>query len=261
MKSRAFALCILALASSLALPTSAFAACEAQSHPNTVALVELYTSEGCSSCPPADKRLSQLPQALGATADAIPLALHVGYWDSLGWPDPYARDDFSERQSWLVKLNRQAVVYTPHFFVGGTELSLQESALRDEVRRVNATTARASIHLEAKMAPNGALAVSADATTQARSAPVALYLAVAENGLTSKVTRGENGGATLAHDHVVRAWVGPIRLTSGGTVHVQRDIALPAGWNRDRLDVVAFVEDQSTGAVLQAVSAAQCARI
>jgi len=73
------------------------------------------------------------------------------------------------------------------------------------------------------------------------------------------VTRGENEGATLAHDHVVRAWLGPIRL-DGGSVRVQREITLAPQWSRAQLDVVAFVEDQSTGVVLQAVNAGRCAR-
>ncbi len=259
MKSSAPVAFTLANASALALPTATFAACEAQSGPKTVALVELYTSEGCSSCPPADQRLSRLKQTLGPSAEAVPLALHVGYWDYIGWHDPYAKDAFTERQSRLVSLNKHRTVYTPHFFVGGTELSLQSEVLGEEVRRVNARPAAAEIRLKANVDSSGTLAVSADAISQARSSPVALYLAVTESGLSSKVTRGENSGATLTHDHVVRAWVGPIRL-SDGKVHVQRDIALPAAWNRERLDVVAFVEDESTGSVLQAVSAGRCAR-
>ena len=74
----------------------------------------------------------------------------------------------------------------------------------------------------------------------------------------TKVTRGENGGATLAHDHVVREWIGPIRL-AGGAARALREIALPAAWNRARLEVVAFVQDERSGSVLQALSAQHCA--
>ncbi|MEO8104556.1 MAG: DUF1223 domain-containing protein, partial [Betaproteobacteria bacterium] len=107
---------------------------------------------------------------------------------------------------------------------------------------------------------NGTLEVAADATATNRSTPAALYLAVTESGLVSKVARGENSGVTLTHDHVVREWVGPIHLNAG-TAHLQREIALPATWNRAQLDVVAFVEDQSTGKVLQAVNAGRCAKL
>ncbi|MEO8346854.1 MAG: DUF1223 domain-containing protein [Betaproteobacteria bacterium] len=259
MKSLAALLFPVAVMATMAMPTIASAACDVRSGPTKAALVELYTSEGCSSCPPADKRLSQLRQALGPKADAVPLAWHVDYWDYIGWHDPFAQEAFAERQHWLVQLNHHSTVYTPHFFVGGSELGLQRSALGDEVNRVNAKPAEADIRLQASVTPDGALAISADATAPVRSTPVALFLAVTESGLTSKVTRGENGGATLSHDHVVRAWVGPIRL-NGGAVHVQRDITLSPSWNRAQMELVAFVEDEKTGAVLQAVNAGRCTR-
>ena len=259
MKSRTAVLLRLALASTCALPVATFAACEAQSSAKTAALVELYTSEGCSSCPPADKRLGQLDQVLGPGAAAVPLALHVGYWDYIGWHDPYAKDVFTERQRWLVKLNHHRTVYTPHFFVAGSELALDEDALGAEVKRVNARPAEAEIRIKARVDGSDVLVVDADATARARSSAVALYLAVTESGLSSKVTRGENEGATLAHNHVVRAWMGPISLNAG-SVHAQREITLPPQWNRAQLDVVAFVEDQTSGVVLQAVNAGRCAR-
>ncbi|OGA13244.1 MAG: hypothetical protein A3H33_03955 [Betaproteobacteria bacterium RIFCSPLOWO2_02_FULL_65_20] len=258
MNPRNFSLCTLAALSSAAVPATGFAACDAHSGPKTAALVELYTSEGCSSCPPADRQLSRLRQALDPAAEAVPLALHVGYWDYIGWKDPYAQDSFGERQSWLVRANQRKTVYTPQFFVGGTELRSWQGALRDKVRQLNALPAAAAIRVQAGIAPNGALSLAAEATTRAGAGPAALHLALAESGLASKVTRGENSGTTLAHDHVVRVWTGPVRLT-GGAARVQREIALPAAWNRARLEVVAFVQDERTGGVLQALSARQCA--
>ena len=258
MNLRGFTRCMLVAASSAALPVIGFAACDAHSGPNTAALVELYTSEGCSSCPPADKQLSRLRQALDPAAEVVPIALHVGYWDYIGGKDPYAQAAFGERQSWLVRANQHKTVYTPQFFVGGTELRAWRGGLRDEVRQRNARPAAAAIRVRASIASNGALALMAEATARARAEPAALYLALAEGGLVSKVTRGENGGVTLAHDHVVREWIGPVRLTDGAA-RVQRDIALPAAWSRARLEVVAFVQDEGTGGVLQAVSAIQCA--
>lgn len=258
MNSRGFALCMLIAASSAAVPATAFAACEARSGLKTAALVELYTSEGCSSCPTADRQLSRLRQALDPESEVVPLALHVSYWDYIGWKDPYAQATFGERQSWLVRANQRKTVYTPQFFVSGTELRSWQGALRDRVRQLNAQPAAASIRLQASIAPNGLLVLNAEATARAGAEPAALYLALAESGLVSKVARGENSGATLAHDHVVREWIGPVRL-NGGAARVQREIALPAAWSRARLEVVAFAQDERTGRVLQAVSAQQCA--
>ena len=256
MNSRKFAFGMLAAVSSAVLPSSVFAACDARSGPKTAALVELYTSEGCSSCPPADQQLSRLRQALDPAAEVVPLALHVDYWDYIGWKDAYAQGAFSERQSWLVRANQKKTVYTPQFFVGGAELRSWRGELGSKVRQLNALPAAAAIRIQASLAAGGALALDAEA--HAGSSPAALYLALAESGLASKVTRGENSGATLAHDHVVREWIGPIRLVAG-TARVQRAIRLPAAWNRARLEVIAFVQDEKSGSVLQALSAQQCA--
>ena len=249
---------MLVAASSAAVPVTAFAACDARSGPKTAALVELYTSEGCSSCPPADQQLRRLRQALDPAAEVVPLALHVGYWDYIGWKDPYAQAAFGERQSWLVRANQRRTVYTPQFFVSGSELRSWQGALRNRVRQLNALPAAAAIRVQASITPNGALALNAEATARTGAESAALYLALAESGIVSKVTHGENSGATLAHDHVVREWIGPVRLT-GGAARVQREIALPPAWSRARLEVAAFVQDERTGSVLQAVSAPQCA--
>lgn len=258
--SRPFKTLIAAIAACapLAIPVASAAGCDVHSGAATAALVELYTSEGCSSCPPADERLGHLRTLLPPDSQAIALALHVGYWDYLGWNDPYAQDVFAQRQEWLVHVNRHSAVYTPHFFVSGTELDLAPASLARAVSKVNAVPAAAGIGLQASLV-NGALALRADATTADRARPAALYLAVTENALTSKVARGENGGATLHHDHLVRAWLGPIAL-SAGALHVEREIVLPASWKRAQLDVVAFVQDPQTGEVLQAVNAAGCIR-
>ena len=258
MNSRKFADCALVATLMAAMPATSFAACDARSGPKTAALVELYTSEGCSSCPPADRQLSRLRQALDPAAEVVPLALHVGYWDYIGWKDPYSQTAFGKRQNWLVHANQQKTVYTPQFFVGGTELRSWRGGLRDKVRQVNALPAAAAIRVRAGIAPNGVLALNAEATSRAGAEPAALYLVLAESGLVSKVERGENGGVTLAHDHVVRVWIGPVRL-SEGTARVERDIALPADWKRARLELVAFVQGERSGGVLQALSATKCA--
>jgi hypothetical protein len=240
------------------VPVLGDAACDVHSGTTTAALVELYTSEGCSSCPPADRQLGQLEQLLGRGAEAVPLALHVGYWDDLGWKDPYAQDVFALRQNWLAHANAQRQVYTPQFFVSGTESSALTDALGDRVRHVNALPSAATIHLKAKPEGLNALTILAQATIKGGGDAAALYVAITESSLVSKVRAGENSGATLTHEHVARVWIGPIRLGSG-SVQLQRDVPLPRAWNRAKLEVIAFVQDERSGHVLRAVRAGQCA--
>lgn len=249
MKLQTVVLTTLMLAASL--PAHAEAGCDARSGPGTAALVELYTSEGCSSCPPADRQLSQLGRSRDAAV--VPLALHVGYWDRLGWADRFAQPRFAQRQEWLVQANRQRTVYTPQFFVAGSEVQGWRRSLREQVREVNARPPSATIRLRSAVSADGVLALDAEAATRTASDPAVLFLAVAENGLATRVVRGENQGATLAHDHVVREWLGPFRLTAG-KARVRREVRLPQEWRRDRLETVAFVQDARTGRVLQALS-------
>jgi hypothetical protein len=240
-----------------ALPASAGTACEAHSGPNTAVLIELYTSEGCSSCPPADKQLGQLAKSLASNAEFVPLALHVGYWNSPGWKDRFAQEQFAQRQDWLVHTNNQRTVYTPQFFVAGSEFQAWNSSLRDTVLHLNAKPAAAIISLHTKHSAANVLKLDATATTHVGDDTTALYLAIAENGLVTKVKGGENQGVTLAHDHVVREWFGPFRLHDGKT-QVQREVILPAAWHRDHLETIAFVQDEHSGAVLQALRASSC---
>ncbi len=252
MKLQAVVLTTLMLAATL--PASAAATCDARSGPGTAALVERYTSEGCSSCPPADRQLSQLGNILDPSAEVVPLALHVGYWDHLGWADRFAQDRFARRQEWLAQVNRQRTVYTPQFFVSGSEALDWRRSLRAKVREVNATPPAAAISLRSAVSSD-VLRLDAEATTRAGSDAAVLYLAIAENGLVTRVMRGENRGATLTHDHVVREWLGPFRL-NGGKAQASREFRLPAAWRRDRLETIAFVQDEHSGAVLQALHAA-----
>lgn len=247
------------LALVLLSPTVSWAACDVQSGPRTTALVELYTSEGCSSCPPADKRLSQFPSRDYDLAHAVPISLHVDYWDELGWKEPFAQPEFSARQSWLVHANGHKTVFTPHFFVSGTEVRDWRADLGNELKRVNAEAAGADIQLHSEASGQRAFVVSASARAPASADPLALFIAVTEDKLTSNVSAGENRGVTLSHDHVVRQWIGPIALSSGH-VDVRQAVAPRTNWNPANLGIVGFVQDMKTGHVLQAVAASQCVK-
>ena len=239
-----------------ALPVMAGVSCAVTSGARTAALVELYTSEGCSSCPPADRQLSRLQQALGPDAVVVPLSLHVDYWDYIGWKDPYAMSGFTHRQSALTAANHHRDIYTPEFFVSGSEVRDWRDDLRTAVARTNAQAVTAQIHIQAELDQKSRLILSAEANTS-RPEPTELYLTVIEGGLSSKVNRGENQGATLGHDHVARAWIGPLALNAG-SLSVRREIQLPPEWNRSRLEVAGFVQEKGAGRVLQAVRSQQC---
>jgi hypothetical protein len=247
------------------------AGCSASSGPHKAALVELYTSEGCSSCPGADKQLAQLRSAVDADARIVPIALHVPYWDDIGWKDPYAQPGFAQRQRALVAANARRSVYTPQFFVSGSEARDWPGNIREQVRRVNMQNAALTLDVAVGQPAGPAALAPATATTprlltlrtsvQARQPQMAgseLYLALTESSLVSQVLRGENSGVTLHHDHVVRAWIGPITLpalAAGESVDVSKTVALLPGWQRDQLAVVAFAQLPKQGAVLQALHA------
>ena len=246
----------------LALAGPALAAgCKAESGKTTAALVELYTSEGCSSCPPADRWLSGLV-ARGFTPDrVVPLALHVDYWDYIGWKDPYAKREFSQRQRKLSQLQRMALVYTPQVVLHGRDFRHWYTAEFDSaVAAINARPAQARIALEILGVDRSALDTRASATLAepARAADAVLYLAVYENRLTSRVSAGENSGRTLTHDHVVLEWQGPFAFGPGGTVSERRALALLPKGSPERSGVVAFVQDRRTGEVLQALLRSGC---
>lgn len=238
---------IAAAALAAALPTAHAATCQATSPKTTVALVELYTSQGCSSCPPADRWLSQLPSRTDANR-VVPLALHVGYWDYIGWKDPFAKREFNDRQTQLAALNRSNTRYTPGVFVQGRDANWsQASAFDAQLRAVNQRPAAATITLDKVETQDGKVDVRAHAELAAPNTAKnpRLFVALVQNGISTRVTAGENRGETLANDRVTRAWSGPLPL---GTRTVSLNV--PATQARD-LALVAFVEDD-TG-VLQAL--------
>ena len=253
MKRRIKAILGIALLS----PMFSWAACDVTSGPTTAALIELYTSEGCSSCPPADKRLSQFPSRDYGLERVVPISLHVDYWDNLGWKEPFAQPRFGERQSWLVRANGHKTVFTPHFFVSGTEVRDWRGRLGDELKRVTAEPARASIRIRAESTGAGVISVTGSATAASHSGQLALFVAITEDKLTSKVSAGENRGVTLLHDHVVREWIGPIALKDG-YIDFKQKVTTRPDWNAARLGIAGFVQDLGTGQVLQAVGASQC---
>lgn len=236
-----------------------------QSPPHTVAVVELYTSEGCNSCPPADRWLSRTP------ADPqrwIPLAMHVDYWDSPGWKDSFARAAFTERQRALGDAGKAPTIYTPEVFVSGRELRrwANPADFAHAIDARNTQPAVADIVLDATASDSPRVALQTRArftlrpskTDMASGAnPVVAWIALTQNNLVSHPSGGENGGVVLRHDHVVREWIGPIRLT-GASTQWQGEIPLPANARPADVSLATLIERPRDAEILQAVSAPLC---
>ena len=230
--------------------SAAPAACQAASGARTTPLVELYTSEGCDSCPPADRWLSaQFPKAVEA-AKPIALAFHVDYWDRLGWADRFASPRWTERQYEAVRVNKDALAYTPQVLLQGHDFRWSrggaQTAFDDAARR----SARANLELTAVPDGNGVrasvVAHIADAALQKSSTVVIAYV---DSGLVSDVKAGENRGVRLTHDHVVRA----LSSARPGALQASATFARPAEGGAAPT-LVAFVQDAATNDVLQAVA-------
>ena len=245
----------------IAVPAAA-QECRAESGPRRAALVELYTSEGCSSCPPADRQLSRLGSAgsgLTPGRDVVPLALHVDFWDAIGWKDPFAHAQFTARQRALVAANGGRSLYTPHFFLNGREVR-DRSRIEAAIRTQNARDAAASIRIQARASKAGRLhmVLHVEGARPARAdAALALYVAVTESGLENRIDAGENRGVVLAHDHVVRHWLGPLPIAAG-TARFERTVETTPAQASKGLAVAAFVQDTRSAEVLQAVATDPC---
>jgi hypothetical protein len=215
----------------------------------TPVLVELFTSEGCSSCPPADKLLETLSKTQPIDgADVIVLSEHVDYWNSIGWKDPFSKAQFSSRQAGYVTALRLQGSYTPQMVVDGKV----EFVGSDDQRAADAISAAAS-RRKASVSLNVSEAQTANPTVHIKvgDAPAnsELWLAVTEDGLHSNVTNGENSGRRLTHTGVVRSLrrLGSIPSNSTSTTDVS--IATPPSWNRNNVKIVAFVQAPNQGAV------------
>ena len=246
----------------LMAPAAAAQSCEAYSGEYTAALVELYTSEGCSSCPPADRWLSSLGMRGYVPARVVPLALHVDYWDYIGWKDPYARQALSGRQRKLTQLQRLAFVYTPQVMLQGRDFRAWRSAAAfdEAIGRINRERARARIFIGIDSIRTDRIEarVSASLLDRAHLKDAALYVAAFENKLGSRVTAGENSGKTLEHDFVVLEWQGPFAFSSDGKRADRRTLPLLPKAVPAHSGVAAFVQNRRSLEVLQALMLPAC---
>jgi len=262
MRTRILALGCIALAA-IGPARAADPACSAYSGPHTTALVELYTSEGCDTCPPADHWLSSLFSRGFRPDQVVPLSLHVDYWDYIGWKDPFGKSEFSARQRKLAAMRRPIIVYTPQVVLQGQDFrGWASDDFTEEVSRINARGARARIALAIRAVEPKAIRadLSAMLYDPADRKNAAVYLAAYENRLASEVKAGENEGRRLQHDFVVREWIGPLAFGEGGKLEESRALPLLPGADPKNLGVAAFVQNRSTSEVLQALMLPACAK-
>jgi hypothetical protein len=238
------------------------ATCEGRSLPTRVGVLELYTSEGCNSCPPADRWVSSLP-AKGFTPDRmVVLAFHVDYWDQLGWPDRMARQQYSARQRAQADRKRARVVYTPQLLLNGTDYrAANDSSLGESLKKLNGEPALADVALRQSLALTEVkIDLDVQIVRAAMTSDAQVYVAIAENRLDSAIKAGENAGKLLHHDFVVRHLAGPFPVDKSGHLHWQGASALHPEWKTADLFLTAFVENTGTGDVLQAMSAPLCVK-
>ena len=220
------------------------ASLEESAPPAGVALVEMYTSEGCSSCPPADAALARL--VAEERPGVIALAFHVDYWDRLGWRDPFGSAENSARQRRLAP-TLDGRVYTPQAVVNGTRglVGSRESALRGAIDEALATPAPVRLVLRATRAGDRVM-VTPEASGAIPDGAM-LYVALVQRTASSDVVRGENRGRTLEHTHVVRALAGVAPDAETVPLAVPPEV--------DDVFVAAWVQAGAVGAVLGAATA------
>jgi hypothetical protein len=218
----------------------------------TPVLVELFTSEGCSSCPPADSLLMHLrrTQPVQGT-QVIVLEEHVDYWDRLGWKDPFSSETATARQNEYAGAFGGQQIYTPQMVVDG-HAEFVGSSESDALRAVRAASVSTKPKVALSWTPEGQLSVSIQPLSNASHGESAqVYVAVTENMLKSDVKHGENSGRALNHDGVVRQFFSAGKIEAGApgfsssiSVHTMQE------WNRANLRAVVFVQEKHSRRVL-----------
>jgi len=191
-------------------------------------------------------------------AEFVVLSEHVDYWNQLGWPDRFSQARFSERQRQIADRLHSGTIYTPQLVLDGRDLRLVGGMdkLQKTLAVNNQQPAAASIDVRVEQAAQG-LAISAQVAVPdpALRADAQAWIAVFENGLSSRVARGENAGKQLYHDFVVRELVGPFPVDREGRAQVQHTLRSGADWTLTNMGVAVLVQRKDNGEFLQAAQA------
>jgi hypothetical protein len=225
----------------------------AQPSQRTPVLVELFTSEGCSSCPPADEFLLKLVDENSLPGvDVIALGQHVDYWNRLGWTDPFSKAEFSARQQWYARKLRIDGAYTPQMIVDGTwEFVGNNTRLALKAISDSAQNQKPSVQLTWR----DDLEIAIERVPKSERAEV--ILAVVENNLTTDIRAGENRGRKVKHNAVVRSWKPIGKIEPGATFSKKISVPLDSNWKSEDLRAIVFAQDMTTARVVAAASVRQ----
>lgn len=209
------------------------------------AVIELFTSEGCSSCPPADALVARVQKESGDKSVYI-LAFHVDYWNRLGWKDVFSSAEYSDRQRQYAHWLKLSSVYTPQIVVNGrTEfVGSEEGSLRNAIKSNLQKPAKAELTLsEIKVTGDKA---SLKYTAEGAANNASVLIALVEKTATTKVQAGENGGRTLSHVQIVNKLQSvSLKSSNSGT----ENIALPRGFNPQNWEVIGFIQNTANGEI------------
>ena len=212
-----------------------------------IAVVELFTSEGCSSCPPADRLLRTLvKEARSSDRPVYGLSFHVDYWNDLGWEDPYSKSAFSQRQRRYAEA-LGVRVYTPQMVVNGTEalVGSRRSQVRSAIQ--SALSEAAPLDLQIQLTSDAAQSPAVCATVSNPPTDAVLRVALVERGLSQPVRSGENSGRTLRHTNVVRAFESaPAKATRSF------EFEAPSNLDPSRASIIVYAQDRTSMQVLGA---------
>jgi hypothetical protein len=254
-RSVAWPIFILLTALALAPATTQGAASGDVNH-DSVVLLELFTSQGCSSCPPADRLLSRLGHEPSLAGRVLPLAFHVDYWNRLGWKDPFSSPAWSARQRDYAARIPGESVYTPQLVIDGRVACVgsDERTARRLIRAAIAQPARAILEpRRAKLTATGIdLDIQVDFDPAGTAGRPVLFAVVYSNDRSTRVTAGENANRTLHNDYVVRRLTRLATIPGAGSHDVSGHIDWPPGVTRESLGAAVFLQHPSSGHVFAA---------
>lgn len=219
----------------------------AESGGNAFAVVELFTSEGCSSCPPADRLLAEIVAEANESGRRIfCLSFHVDYWNHIGWRDPYSNAVFSDRQRSYAQAFENGRIYTPQMVVNGRTEFVGSNRSIAERAITSALSEAVAVGLSLNLVSSEPTEVVITYQVSELPKGAVVNFALVERGLFQEVKRGENSGRRLQHENVVRAF----RTLSDKNGSVA--LKVPAGVKLKNSSVIALVQDASTMKVLGA---------